>query len=160
MGASCSSVVLLRNSSLFRPSCPILGTSFWLHVAGRSGGWCFANKGLLAGLWSFPEVGGCDTRPDMGVDAARSRESVLTTVVERGLVATGCPEALPRVAHRFTHLHATYEPWMVPVAAPDEGEGRAWIDPAASNVLAVPVAQQKVLAFANERTEAEARSSY
>ena len=96
----------------------------------------------------------------MGVDAARSRESVLATIAERGLVATGCPEALPLVEHRFTHLHATYEPWLVPVAAPAEGEGRAWIDPAASNDLAVPVAQQKVLAFANERTAAEARSSY
>ena len=118
------------------------------------------SKGLLAGMWSFPEAGECDTCPDMGVDAARSRESVLATIAERGLVATGCPEALPLVEHRFTHLHATYEPWLVPVAAPAEGEGRAWIDPAASNDLAVPVAQQKVLAFANERTAAEARSSY
>ena len=57
--------------------------------------------------------------------------------------------------HRFTHLRATYEPWLVSVAAPAEGEGRAWIDPATSNDLAVPVAQQKVLAFAHERTAAE-----
>ncbi len=113
-------------------------------------------KGLLAGMWAFPEVGERDTRPDMRVDAARSRESILAAIVERGLVATGCPEALPRVEHRFTHLYTTYEPWLAPVAAPAEGEGRAWIDPAASNDLAVPVAQQTVLAFAKKCTAGEA----
>jgi hypothetical protein len=52
-------------------------------------------------------------------------------------------------------LHATYEPWLVPVATTPEGEGRAWIDAAVSTDLAVPVAQQKVLAFANEHAVAE-----
>ena len=109
------------------------------------------DEGLLAGMWSFPEVAECDTCPNTRVDAERSLASVQASVVERGLVATGCPEALPQVEHRFTHLHAIYEPWLVPVAAPAEGAGRAWVHPAAPNDLAVPVAQQKVLAFANER---------
>jgi len=113
------------------------------------------SEGLLAGMWSFPEVGECDDRLDTEWDAARARESVLATITERRLVATGCPEALPRVEHRFTHLHATYEPWLVSVAAPVEGEGRAWIDPASRNRLAVPVAQQKVLALVHARTAAE-----
>jgi len=109
-----------------------------------------ASEGLLAGMWSFPEVAGCDAGPSRGQDAERLRESVLASVVEWGLVATGCPQALPSVEHRFTHLHATYESWLVPVAEPIEGEGRAWVDPAVSNDVAVPVAQQKVLALANE----------
>ena len=112
-------------------------------------------EGLLAGMWSFPEVADRDTGPNTGEDAERSRASVLASVAARGLVAMGCPEALPRVEHRFTHLHATYEPWLVPVATTAEGEGRAWVDPAVSNHLAVPVAQQKVLAFANEHAVAE-----
>ncbi len=96
------------------------------------------SQGLLAGMWSFPEVG--------------AGGSVLATIAERGLVATAHPAALPLVEHRFTHLHATYEPWLVTVATPDEGEGRAWIDPATSNDRAVPVAQQKVLALAHGHT--------
>jgi A/G-specific adenine glycosylase len=113
------------------------------------------SEGLLAGMWSFPEVAEWDTFQDAGMDAERSCESVLASVVERGLVATDIPDVLPRVEHRFSHVHATYESWLVPVARPLEGAGRAWVDPAASNDLAVPVAQQKVLAFANERTVAE-----
>ncbi len=112
-------------------------------------------EGLLAGMWSFPAVAEGDAGPNTRADAERSRASVLASVVARGLVATGCPEALPRVEHRFTHLHATYEPWLVPVATMAEGQGRAWIDPTVSNDLAVPVAQQKVLAFANEHAVAE-----
>lgn len=108
------------------------------------------SEGLLAGMWSFPEVVACDTDPNTGEDAERSRESVLASVTEWGLVATGAPVALPNVEHRFTHLHATYEPWLVPVDAPSEGEGRVWVDPAVSSDVAVPVAQQKVLALANE----------
>jgi A/G-specific adenine glycosylase len=112
-------------------------------------------EGLLAGMWSFPEVAEGDVGPNTWADAERSRASVLASVAARGLVATGCPEVLPRVDHRFTHLHATYEPWLVPVATTPEGEGRAWIDAAVSTDLAVPVAQQKVLAFANEHAVAE-----
>jgi A/G-specific adenine glycosylase len=108
------------------------------------------SEGLLAGMWSFPEVAGYDTGPSMGEAAKCSRESVLAAVPEWGLVATGCPQALPSVEHRFTHLHAIYEPWLVPVAARSEGEGRVWVDPATSNDVAVPAAQQKVLALVNE----------
>ena len=107
-------------------------------------------------MWAFPEVVECDASEGLCVDVVRSREAVLATIEERELVATGFPDPLPHVEHRFTHLHATYEPWLVPVAVPAEREGRAWIDPATSNDLAVPVAQQRVLAFANERTAAEA----
>jgi A/G-specific adenine glycosylase len=116
-----------------------------------------ASEGLLAEMWSFPEVAEGDAGPETEADAERSRASVLLSIAARGLVAIGCPKALPRVEHRFTHLHATYEPWFVPVTTTAEGEGRAWVDPTVFNRLAVPVAQQKVLAFANEHVLAKVK---
>lgn len=125
--------------------------------------------GLLAGLWAFPEVelapgavgGGAPEAPDALRGLARSW----------ALEPVGEARALAACAHRFTHLHATYLPWLVDVrsaaaeaarppssrgraspgvepGAPDGGRGdggRAWIDPGAPDALALPVVQRRLL---------------
>ena len=113
--------------------------------------------GLLAGMWSFPEAPpreiGADARAtvDPRLPDAAARESVLEIATRRGLVPVGPPAPLPEVSHSFTHLHAVYQPWVVTVVEPVDAEGGVWIDPDAPNELAVPIAQQKVLASLSNR---------
>lgn len=104
------------------------------------------HEGLLAGMWAFPEA---------RAFGEAGRESVLELANERGLTPVGPPTTLPEVQHRFTHLHATYEPWLVTVT--DSGipaEARAWVDPETPSDLAVPIAQQRVLESLRRRAAA------
>ena len=101
--------------------------------------------GLLAGMWAFPEAVAGEVRMGTAVDDDRARRSVLAAATDRGGIAVGEPVPLAPIEHRFTHMVATYEPWVVPVARVAADDSRAWVDPAAPNDLPVPVAQQKVL---------------
>jgi A/G-specific adenine glycosylase len=94
--------------------------------------------GLLGGLWAFPEreVATAAVAADAGEAIAR----------ERHLAVTGDAVALPACEHQFTHLHVTYLPVALRVADVREISGSAWIDPERPTDLALPVAQQRVLA--------------
>jgi len=115
--------------------------------------------GLLGGLWAFPEeeIDGPDDAPS----AARRIAARL------GASARGAPRALSPFEHRFTHLHATYVPCVLEVAAADavagdageeagdaadstmgegaQGRSIAWVALAAPTPLALPVAQRRLL---------------
>jgi adenine-specific DNA glycosylase len=103
--------------------------------------------GLLGGMWAFPEA-------ELGNgDAASVATSALAAV--RGLARArrlrpvGEPIALPRIGHRFTHLHATYLPFAVAVAwasASSTPESESdWVESSQPPRHALPVAQRKVL---------------
>ena len=66
-----------------------------------------------------------------------------------------CLRDSPSVAHRFTHLHAVYLPWVVPIAVATPGDRRVWVDPDGSLDFAIPVAQQKVLTSLAHRSAVE-----
>jgi hypothetical protein len=63
------------------------------------------------------------------------------------------PEPLPRCDHRFTHIDATYLPYLVDVEAagpargsPDAPDADAvWVGLAGPVDLALPVAQRRIL---------------
>ncbi|MEZ4425760.1 MAG: A/G-specific adenine glycosylase [Gemmatimonadota bacterium] len=92
-------------------------------------------RGLLAGLWEFParELAG---PPDPG----------------------RCASPLPPVEHVFSHLKATYHPLLIRMEDPPdsaeaalervgaEGARPRWVTVPEAEVLALPVAQQKILA--------------
>ena len=97
--------------------------------------------GLLGGLWALPE---------RGSEPARHRRSIDGLADELGLDVRGPAEPLAPCEHRFTHLHAVYQPWAVAVRAPSrahgaQGDDRAWVDGAGAAALALPVAQRRVL---------------
>lgn len=99
--------------------------------------------GLLGGMWALPEAEMLDSPGDVG--ATDALLGALTASVE--VAASGAARPLEPVRHRFTHLDATYRPWVVPVdaePAPDAPD-RAWVSPHDAGGLAVPVAQRKVL---------------
>jgi A/G-specific adenine glycosylase len=63
-------------------------------------------RGLLGGMWAFPEREVIDEEPRAAVDVIAG---------ELGVTVAGCAKALPECEHRFTHLHAVYVPWAVRV---------------------------------------------
>jgi A/G-specific adenine glycosylase len=110
-------------------------------------------RGLLGGMWAFPEREVADQEP---------REAVDVIAGELGVTVVGAAEPLPECEHRFTHLHAVYVPWAVPVEAGargprgpgDPGDPRPhdasrdlarWVSIANASALALPVAQRRVL---------------
>lgn len=120
--------------------------------------------GVLAGMWALPE------QETDGVDrterAARELAADLLTGGHLGLEGSDgagrvALEPLPSVRHRFTHIDATYVPWLLEVeslcgedrvpgtnAGAQRISGREirWAGPAHRSELAIPVAQRAVLA--------------
>jgi A/G-specific adenine glycosylase len=99
------------------------------------------DRGLLGGLWSFPDA---SVKPDGDVVAA-AREAAAAS----GARVQGRPMRvrLTPVRHRFTHLEATYHPVVlsVPLAGNGaDGENRRWILLEPPHDVALPVAQQKI----------------
>ena len=94
-------------------------------------------------MWALPEVE-VDDGGEGALDAARRlAESV-------GVSAPASAwRMLPPVRHRFTHIDATYLPWLLELdllrPLPAEVDGR-WVDGAGRRALAVPVAQRAILA--------------
>jgi A/G-specific adenine glycosylase len=96
--------------------------------------------GLLGGMWSFPERG--------ITDRAEGESAVLAIAADRRLRVAGDPISLPACTHKFTHLHATYVPWVLGVvpSAVQDNEGVEWIDARRPARIAIPTAQKRVLA--------------
>jgi len=98
------------------------------------------DKGLLAGMWAFP-----DTLLDPGEDA-RAATAAAASALEGVSVRVGPglrPRDLPDVRHRFTHLDATYRPVLLAGRGSD-AENHRWIPLAGPWPVALPVAQQKI----------------
>ncbi len=100
--------------------------------------------GLLGGMWAFPER----------EVAGREDTSAVATEVASDLVGNGeltKPRPLPLVRHRFTHIDATYAPWLFELEPTepsadwvDAGELR-WAGAGEREAMALPVAQRAVL---------------
>ena len=119
--------------------------------------------GLLAGMWALPE-----REVDRPEDAGESVRAVAAELLARlgrrlppgtDASAAGEPRPLRHVRHRFTHIDATYVPWVVPVRRAVAPTGRVervvgpgaapevvWASPADRAALPVSVAQRAVLA--------------
>ena len=101
------------------------------------------SDGLLGGMWAFPELE-VPAGQDVALDAAMKIGDGL------GLEAPATAwSALPPVRHRFTHIDATYLPWLLDVDASLPVRARAdslWVDRAGRQDLAIPVAQRSILA--------------
>jgi hypothetical protein len=88
-------------------------------------------------MWAFPEREVVDEEPRAAVDVIAG---------ELGVTAAGSAKALPGCEHRFTHLHAVYVPWAVPVEVGARGpRGARWVSMDDASALALPVAQRRVL---------------
>ncbi len=91
--------------------------------------------GLLAGMWEFPEF--------------RDLEGVSWPDSGPGRVAPSVGVRLAEVEHVFSHLRATYRPTLIPVprafATPS---GWRWADREELAALALPRAQERILALA------------
>jgi A/G-specific adenine glycosylase len=101
--------------------------------------------GLLGGMWAFPEV-----EVSAAGDAAGAALEVAARLGARG-DASVPPEALPTCEHRFTHLHATYLPYLVEGSAADTSGDLLWLDLAEPSGVALPVAQRRILGSAQHR---------
>jgi A/G-specific adenine glycosylase len=96
--------------------------------------------GLLGGMWALPE------REVASGDDGEVEQAVVALAAVLGASPLGHPERLAATEHRFTHLHATYLPCVVPVdGARVRGERLSWIVPGAPTELALPAAQRRVL---------------
>jgi A/G-specific adenine glycosylase len=94
-------------------------------------------EGLLTGLWAFPEA---------QLDGAGSPlDAALARTEELGLCCRAVGP-LPPVRHTFTHLRATYLPWLLRLGerSADPGPHERWVPPAEPDV-AVPAAQKRIL---------------
>ena len=106
------------------------------------------DQGLLAGLWSFPEVNaaatGASVPPEDDI-MALAREMAAA----RGLKDRGRAQLLPAVDHAFSHLRVTYLPVLLWVDDTRlSGEGQIWVDARALDTLALPVAQRHITQLA------------
>jgi A/G-specific adenine glycosylase len=112
-----------------------------------------APGGLLAGMWAIPEreLGPGEDADDTVRELARSLvDPCGADFVEA--VASLVP--LSPVKHRFTHIEATYLPWVVPVrerGSPEGGEAERRVCAQREDVasLALPVAQRMILEAAS-----------
>jgi A/G-specific adenine glycosylase len=112
--------------------------------------------GLLGGMWALPEREVADGE-DVGAVATKIATGLLGSV--------GGPRAVPSVRHRFSHIDATYRPWLFELEL-RSGVGRAsrvrgeplrpgdgsvagrelrWANAAERDDMALPVAQRAVL---------------
>lgn len=117
--------------------------------------------GLLGGMWAFPErevADGEDTR-------TAATEIVVDLLGLANGLSAAKPRALPSVRHRFSHIDATYVPWLFGLEPSHGGgagaRGRAqpagttarsvdgrelrWTNAAERGDMALPVAQRAVL---------------
>ena len=121
------------------------------------------SDGLLGGMWALPE-----REVDRVESAGESVRMVAMELLARQCVglpsdadrpALGKIEPLRHVRHRFTHIDATYVPWVVsvtravapvsrpgPGGAPEPGSEVRWASEAERTALPVSVAQRAVLA--------------
>jgi A/G-specific adenine glycosylase len=91
--------------------------------------------GLLGGMWEFPEFQALQVLPwpDSGPG--------------QPLPSDGIP--LAEVEHVFSHLRATYRPTLLPVDSTfDLPPGWRWADRGELATLALPRAQERILALA------------
>ena len=111
-------------------------------------------QGLLGGMWAFPEI-----EVDRAEDALESAPRLAEQLV--GFRA-GPARPLPTCEHRFTHIRATYLPYVVEVEEgsvegsqrrSDDGTEHRWVDLDAPVELALPVAQRRILESARYRLE-------
>ena len=99
------------------------------------------DKGLLAGMWAFPEQ-----ELSKPLDCSTtSRDRAIGLAMTLGAEVVGHASALAEIQHRFTHLQARYRPWVVPVAKLLTGEGSMWMTPGEPVDFPIPAAQHKVL---------------
>ncbi len=110
-------------------------------------------QGLLGGMWAFPEA-----EVTRATDAAQVAVEVAQRLIGASL---GEPSPLPACEHRFTHIQATYLPYVVDAVLGD-GAGRhppdgvaelRWVDLAGPAELALPVAQRRILQSARDRLD-------
>ena len=99
------------------------------------------DKGLLAGMWAFPEK----ELPKPLDCSTTSRDRAIGLAMTLGAEVVGHASALAEIQHRFTHLQARYRPWVVPVAKLLTGEGSMWMTPGEPVDFPIPAAQHKVL---------------
>jgi A/G-specific adenine glycosylase len=94
-------------------------------------------KGLLAGLWACPEAELDEAGSPLDAALARAEELGLRCRAE---------SPLPDVRHTFTHLRATYLPWLLRVEgrAAEHGPHQRWVLPCAPGVP-LPTAQKRIL---------------
>jgi len=115
-----------------------------LHHAGRV---LLARRppaGLLGGLWAFPEAA-----VESADDAAAAVPMIAAAV---GVPHVGEPDRLAPVRHRFTHIEATYVPWLVECAGvPASGDDVRWVELDRPAAIALPVAQRRILDSARDR---------
>lgn len=98
--------------------------------------------GLLGGMWAFPER---EVRRDVG-DTGAAERAVLALATALGARPLARAEPLAAYEHRFTHIHATYVPYLVSVdGAGVGGDDLAWVEPGAPTELALPVVQRRIL---------------
>ena len=99
-------------------------------------------RGLLAGMWEFPteevDDGASATAAARGL-AHRRTGSLASELVP-----------LPRVPHLFSHLRATYAPYLLrtndaPEAHGDEAGGVRWLLPAEMGRVPLPVVHKRIL---------------
>jgi A/G-specific adenine glycosylase len=95
-------------------------------------------RGLLAGLWAFPE-----SEMEGHASAARVAKRVARDL---GHPRTSRAHRLDSVRHTFTHLRAHYFPHLMRTLETDVSDDadRRWMDPARLDGLAVPAAQQRI----------------
>jgi A/G-specific adenine glycosylase len=97
------------------------------------------DRGLLGGLWVFPEVEVGEEAGQREIRRAARRAARLAGAEPtraRGRVMTP-------VSHRFTHLVAAYHPVVLAGEGPRD-ENRRWVPLEGPWPVAVPVAQQKI----------------
>lgn len=119
--------------------------------------------GLLGGMWAFPEreVANTDDARDVATEIAV--ELLRAAAVEpAGRLSE--PRSRPPVHHRFTHIDATYRPWLFevepnggkrtgnapfepvsPSAGSIDGRELRWANAVEREEMALPVAQRVVL---------------
>jgi A/G-specific adenine glycosylase len=100
--------------------------------------------GLLGGMWAFPEREVAD-----GAGAAEAALAIAGEVVRGGVAAA---EPLPTREHRFTHLHATYVPFLAGVHHVEvtTDADTVWVDLGDPVGVALPVAQRAILESARD----------
>jgi A/G-specific adenine glycosylase len=98
--------------------------------------------GLLGGMWALPEV-------EIEQGEGAPLEAVRRLAEGLGVRASSRSwRPLRSVRHRFTHIDATYLPWLLDLRAPSPVSSepdRRWVDHAERQDLAVPVAQRNIL---------------